>query len=128
MTEDIPQEAQDAADAAAEALAALETAVVRRGPMNEGREVEVEVPPVAGVEAAWRDDERLGEVVVVLVELNVEPDEYWRALALDSVSYADAVYAVLAEHGIRRPEDTPTIGVQVNKDTTGTVVVEGVID
>lgn len=128
MPEEPPQDALDRAGAAAEALESLGTATVRRGPMNEGRETEVEVPPVASVETETRTDGTLGEVVVVSVELNIEPDEYWRALSLESVSYADAVYDVLAEHDIRRPEDTPTLGVQVNKDTTGTVVVEGVVD
>lgn len=126
---DIPDDAQETIDAFANDITDRDSVTIPTGPMADDDPYD-DVIPVADVRAHRDDDERLGAIIVVEVELDMQRDEYYEALIPEDKarrlppsqnvnvtpqrSFGEGVYHVMAEHGIRRPDGTPELGVKMD--------------
>ena len=84
---------------------------VNTGPMSDGPERTLDVDFVDSVSVTEDDDDDLGDIYLVEVYLTIPRHEYTGA------QHGNAVYAVLADEGVDRPDDSPRHGVHFSGGT-----------
>lgn len=128
MSHELPTDVTDTVAQLEQALDETETIHVPAGPMEDGAGVDDEIT-ISDVRAHEYFDLNLGQVYVVEVELDMYRSEYYEALITEDKarrsppnagydvtpqrSFGSAIYSVMAEHGIQRPDGTPELGVRL---------------
>lgn len=111
--------AEQTADELRDALDSTESVEIPTGPMADGPTRQTELPDVLDVRSYEQSITGLGVVTVVDVELNLATETYRFLNDPDNPnqeSPGEAIYAVMDDVGINRPDGTPDLGVQLGDD------------